>query len=90
MHFEWDAAKALRNEQKHGISFNEARTVFRDVDSITSPDPTHSTDEDRFIDIGYSDRGRLLVVMYTERVNRIRIISLRKATAAERKAYEQK
>jgi uncharacterized protein len=90
MQFEWDAEKALRNEQKHGISFYEARTVFRDVDSITIPDPAHSADEDRFIDIGYSDRGRLLVVMYTERANQVRIISSRKATAAERKAYEQK
>jgi uncharacterized protein len=90
MHFEWDAEKALRNELKHGVSFSEARTVFRDVDSISIPDPAHSTDEDRFIDIGYSDRGRLVVVMYTERANRIRIISSRKATAAERKAYEQK
>lgn len=90
MHFEWDAGKALRNEQKHGVSFNEARTLFQDASSITIPDPAHSTDEDRFIDIGHSDRGRLLVVMYTERAGQIRIISSRKATAAERKAYEQK
>ena len=89
MHFEWDAEKALRNEQKHGVSFNEARTVFQDENSITIPDPAHSIEEDRFIDIGYSDRGRLLVVMYTERVGRIRIISSRKATAAERQTYEQ-
>ena len=90
MYFEWDAEKALRNEQKHGVGFNEARSVFQDADSITIPDPAHSADEDRFIDIGYSDRGRMLVVMYTERAGHIRIISSRKATAAESKAYEQK
>lgn len=89
MQFEWDAEKALRNEEKHGVSFGEATTVFRDVRSITIPDPVHSNDEDRFIDIGYSDRSRLLVVMYTERAGRIRIISSRKATAAERQVYEQ-
>ena len=66
MQFEWDAEKALSNEQKHGVSFDEATTVFRDVRSITIPDPVHSNDEDRFIAIGYSDRSRLLVVMYTE------------------------
>ena len=90
MYFEWDEDKALRNEQKHGVSFDEARTVFRDVNSITIPDPAHSSNEDRFIDIGYSDRSRLLVVMYTERAGRIRIISSRKAAAAERHAYEQR
>ena len=87
--FEWDAAKALANLQKHGVSFDEATTVFRDTLSITIADPDHSESEDRFVDIGMSHRGQLLVVSYTERNDRIRIISARPPTRAERKSYEE-
>lgn len=90
MQFEWDADKAATNASKHKIHFDEAKTVLADQQSITISDPVHSSEEDRFIDIGYSDRGRLLVVVYTERNTRIRIISCRKATNAERIIYEQR
>lgn len=79
----------MLNEAKHGVSFFEAATVFKDTFSITILDPDHSDDEARFIDLGYSDKGRLLIVIYTERGNLIRLISSRLATNAERKTYEQ-
>jgi uncharacterized DUF497 family protein len=87
--FEWDEAKDFANQKKHGISFNEAKTVFGDPRSITIADEAHSDEEDRYIDIGLSSRGRLIVVCYTDRPPNIRIISSRKATKSERKAYEQ-
>lgn len=86
--FEWDEEKARANLQKHKTSFEEAKTVFNDPLSITIPDPQHSTDEDRYVDIGHSSQGRVLVVVYTEREARIRIISCRKATKTERRVYE--
>jgi uncharacterized protein len=89
LEFEWDLAKAELNLKEHGISFDEATTVFRDTLSITISDPDHSDYEDRFIDIGMSHRMQLLVVSYTERKNKIRIISARRATRAERKNYEE-
>lgn len=81
--------KAEANRKKHQVSFDEAATVFADPFSITIPDPDHSADEQRFVDIGTSDRGRLLVVIYTERGAIIRIISCRGATRSERKLYEE-
>ena len=81
--------KAEANRKKHQVSFDEAATVFADAFSITIPDPDHSADEQRFVDIGTSDRGRLLVVIYTERGAIIRIISCRGATRSERKLYEE-
>jgi uncharacterized protein len=87
--FEWDESKALLNEQKHGASFDEAATVFADPLSLTIIDEAHADKEDRFVDIGESSSGRLLVVVYTERGETIRIISCRPATRAERKTYEQ-
>lgn len=90
MQFEWDADKAAGNARKHGIRFDEAKTVFADRQSITISDPMHSIEEDRYIDIGYSERGRLLVVVYIERNARIRIISCRKATNTERILYERR
>jgi uncharacterized DUF497 family protein len=87
--FEWDSHKAEANLRKHGVNFEEAQTVFTDPLSITLADPDHSADEERFIDIGMSDNRRVLVVVYTERVQRIRLISARKATPAERKQYEE-
>ncbi len=87
--FEWDEEKDLTNQKKHGVSFDEAKTVFNDPRSITIADEQHSNEEDRYIDIGISSRGRLIVVAYTERAPNIRIISCRKATKSERKTYEQ-
>jgi len=89
LEFEWDPLKAESNLRAHGVSFDEATTVFRDTLSITIADPDHSNSEDRFIDIGLSHRGQLLVVSYTERKDRIRIISARPANRAERKSYEE-
>jgi uncharacterized DUF497 family protein len=89
MEFEWDPQKAARNLQRHGVSFAEAATVFADPLSVTVADPDHSTAEDRFLIVGQSYRGRLLIVSFAERGNRIRIISARELTRAERKAYEE-
>ena len=87
--FEWDEAKAMSNIRKHGVSFEEATTIFGDPNTITIFDTEHSDVEKRFIDIGISMNGRVLVLVYTERGRRIRIISCRKATLAERRQYER-
>jgi uncharacterized DUF497 family protein len=87
--FEWDPAKAADNVARHGVSFEEAATVFRDPLSATGPDPDHSFDEERFVTFGISTSGRLLVIAHTERGDTIRIISTRPATAGERKIYEE-
>ena len=89
MTFEWDEEKDESNCKKHGIGFDEAKTVFNDPRSITRHDEQHSEDEDRYLDLGLSAMGRLIVVSYTERASNIRIISCRKATKSERKTYEQ-
>lgn len=89
MRFEWDREKAKRNLRKHRVSFEEAATVFYDPLSATFDDPEHSIDERRFITVGYSSRGRLLVVSHTERGEVLRIISARLATARERKRHEK-
>lgn len=87
--FEWDEEKAQENLKNHDVSFDEGTTVFSDPLSITIPDPDHSTDEERYIDIGTFDKGRPLVVSYTERGTNIRIISCRKPTPTERRRYEE-
>jgi len=87
--FEWDPKKAALNLKRHGVSFQEAATVFGDPLSITAPDPDHSVEENRSIIVGQSHRGRLLIVSHTERGDRIRIISARELTRKERKAYEE-
>ena len=87
--FEWDPNKAKENLETHGISFDEASTVFRDVLSLVIHDPLHSEEEDRFVLIGSSHRNRLLVIVHTERSNNIRLISARKASKKERKQYEE-
>ncbi len=87
--FKWDADKARTNERKHGVSFDEAATIFGDPLSVVIPDPDHSEDEDRFILMGSTYLGRVLVVVHTDRVDNIRIISARLATKNERRAYEQ-
>ncbi len=89
MEFEWDEAKAKRNLSKHKVSFDEAASVFADPLSSTFPDPDHSLEEDRLVTIGNSDRGRVIIVSHTDRGHRTRIISARKATKHERKAYEK-
>jgi len=89
LRFEWDKRKASLNLRAHGVSFREATTVFADPLSITISDPDHSMAEMRLVDLGLSHRGRLLVVSYTERGNRIRLISARLATGNERRQYEE-
>jgi uncharacterized DUF497 family protein len=89
--FEWDAAKARANERKHGVSFDEAETVFRDVYALHVFDGDHSWQEDRFIIIGMSDRERMLTVVYVERTSMtLRLISARPAKRHEKKQYEEK
>ena len=85
--FEWDPDKAAKNIKKHQVAFNEAATVFGDPLSMTFFDPDHSIDEDRYITVGLSHLGNLLVVAHTDRGDRIRIISARKATRRERRFY---
>ncbi len=89
VYFSWDDNKAAINLQKHGISFEEAKTVFYDEDAILIDDPEHSQEEERFLLLGYSSLAKLLVVCHCYRASEtvIRIISARKATKAERKQY---
>ena len=89
MIYEWDPEKARRNLREHGVSFEEAATVFLDPLALTYPDPDHSDEEDREITIGYSTRQRLLFVSHVQRRNRIRIISARQATRREHKQHEE-
>ncbi len=89
MEFEWDKQKAERNTSKHGVSFEEAQTVFTDPLYLDFYDPDHSDEEERYIIVGQSDQQRLLVVSYTERDQKVRLISAREATRKEREAYEE-
>jgi uncharacterized DUF497 family protein len=89
MEFEWNQNKAVLNLEKHGVSFPEAATVFNDPLSATFPDPDHSIGESRYIIIGVSRFGQVLVVAHTERGEKVRIISARKATRQEKRFYEQ-
>lgn len=89
MKFEWDENKAAVNLSKHGISFEEARTVFDDPLSVDFYDPDHSDEEERYIIVGESQQGNLLIVSYTERADFIRLISARKVTRVEREVYEE-
>lgn len=89
MEFEWDPQKALANLRKHRVSFVEAGSMLGSDFAITLPDPDHSKHEERFITIGPSSRGRLLMVAHTDRGDHIRIISARILSRAERKAYEE-
>lgn len=87
--FEWDPIKAKRNIRVHGITFDEASTAFSDTMSLTIFDPLHSADEGRLILIGNSHQNRLLIVVHTERGDKVRLISARKATKHERETYEK-
>ena len=91
MDFEWDECKNQINQAKHGVSFEEAKTVFYDEQALLEYDELHSESEDRFRILGYSDRGNVLLVVHCLRENEtiIRIISSRKATATERAGYER-
>jgi len=86
---EWDPEKAASNHTKHGVDFHEAGTVLDDPLSTTFPDPDHSLDEQRYLTIGSSLSGRILVVAHTDRGEAVRLISARQATPSERKFYEQ-
>lgn len=88
MRFAWDRAKAQSNQRKHGVRFDEAVSAFYDPLSATFPDPDSLHAEQRLITIGFSSRGRLLVVVHAEQGETIRIISARPATAHERKRHE--
>jgi len=87
--FEWDPEKAERNRNKHGVSFEEAATAFGDPLSLTIPDPDHSVGETRYLLLGQTFRGRLIVVSHLERNDSIRIISARLATGRERNSHEE-
>ena len=89
MEFEWDKNKAEANLLKHEVSFDEAKTVFNDPLYIDFYDPDHSDKEDRYIIIGESQQSRLLIVSYTEREHKTRLISAREATRREREYYEE-
>jgi uncharacterized DUF497 family protein len=87
--FEWAADKAEANIARHKVSFDEARTVFDDPLYVDFHDPDHSDDEHRFLVVGESQQGRLLIVSYTERGDVTRLISAREVTPSERSAYEE-
>lgn len=87
--FDWDEAKAASNVTKHGVSFEEAASVFGDPLALTFPDPDHSVGEKRLLTFGVSYEDRLLMVVHSERGRTIRIIGARKATRHERGIYEQ-
>jgi uncharacterized DUF497 family protein len=89
MDFEWDPEKAELNLEKHGVSFPEAATAFGDLLSVTIPDPDHSDEENRFILIGVTFSGQIVVVVHVERGETIRLISARLATRRERRTYEE-
>jgi len=86
--FEWDPRKAETNARKHGVTFDEAATVFGNPLALLMADPDHSLDEERFLLLGMSNRRRLLVVAFAERPPRTRLISARQATRQERRRYE--
>lgn len=90
MEFEWNPNKAAINLKKHNISFQEVTTVFDDPLSVTFPDPDHSIGENRYVIIGMSGAGQLLVVCHTDREDQTRIISARRATRQERRFYEER
>jgi uncharacterized DUF497 family protein len=89
MKFEWDQVKAIANGRKHGITFDEASTVFGDVLSVSGRDLKHSVGENRFVTFGLSSQGRVLLVFHTDRGGVIRIISARLAIQKEKRIYEE-
>lgn len=89
MRFEWDPEKDRQNQVKHGVSFDEASTVFGDPFALTINDPDHSVDEKRFLTTGYSNRQRLIIVAHTDRDEGVRLITAREVTRSERHDYEE-
>ena len=89
MFFEWDRDKEAKNRKKHGVSFSEAGTVFGDPLSTTYPDFAHSEEEPRYITIGMTERGTIIVVAHTEKEDTVRIINARRATRHEQRFYEE-
>lgn len=89
MQFEWNENKAKQNLSKHGVSFEEAKTIFDDPLYVDFYDPDHSENEERYLIVGQSNQRRILILSYTERGNKIRLISAREVTPQERTAYEQ-
>ena len=87
--FEWDKVKAKENLMTHKVSFDEGKTIFNDPFLLTYPDIDSSETEERYVNIGVSTKGLILVLIHTERQGKIRIISCRKATARERRDYEE-
>jgi hypothetical protein len=87
--FEWDEVKAIANIKKHKVSFEEGKTVFNDPFLLSFPDSDNTRYEERYVNVGLSAKGRALVLIHTERQGKIRIISCRKATAHERRYYEE-
>ena len=87
--FEWDEVKAIANIKKHKVSFEEGKTVFNDPFLLSFPDSDNTRYEERYVNVGLSAKGRALVLIHTERHGKIRIISCRKATAHERRYYEE-
>lgn len=87
--FEWNERKASSNLRKHRVSFEEARTIFSDPLLWTFPDEEHSAGEERYISIGVSAAAKILVVVHTDRGGTVRLISARRATATERRSYEE-
>jgi uncharacterized DUF497 family protein len=87
--FEWNEEKARTNLKKHGVSFDEAKSLFNDPFLMTFPDPAHSVAETRYVSIRLSAQGHVLVVSHTDRAMNIRLIGCRKATRTERRAYEE-
>ena len=89
MEFEWDEEKAAANAEKHGVTFDQAKIAFDDSFFLVFEDPDHSAEEERFILFGVANEGSLLVVSYTERAAKVRLISAREATRHEREDYER-
>jgi uncharacterized DUF497 family protein len=87
--FSWNGRKETANRRRHGVSFEEAVTVFADPLARVHDDPEHSAEENREILVGHSDRGRLLLVCFSERTGAVRLISARRVTSHERKDYEE-
>jgi uncharacterized DUF497 family protein len=83
----WDSEKAASNLRKHGVSFEEGRTIFADTDEVMLPDPDHSAEEERYISIGRASNGEVMLACYTENDDVIRLINVRRVAAAEIRVY---
>jgi uncharacterized protein len=89
LRFAWDSEKAASNLKKHGVSFEDGRTIFADPDEVMLPDPDHSAEEERYISIGRASSGEVMLACYTENDDLIRLITVRKAAPAEIRVYSR-